>query len=300
MAARLETEADQPAQTVETFADLQADLFANGFSFSGYERDFVAFNLGEGHYLDVSGVSGADSVSDGRGSVFADFDNDGDLDIFLRAMHGTSHHLFRNNVGDEAGSIRVTLRGTTSGLDAFGAEVRLKTSAGILTKVKSGGSGFVSQSDPRLLFGIGDDAAAEWLEVKWPSGLSQRFDGPVAGSSILVAEGVDTPVVMSEPSFSLPEPLGAEARLWRAYGLDPEVAVPDVEVSLLDGEARRLSSLVSEGQTLLLNLWATWCAPCAREMPELERIHRAGGDRVRIFGLNVEPTSAAERLENFL
>ena len=143
MASRTQTEAGQPSQSAQTFGDLQAGLFADGFSFSGYERDLVALNLGSKRYLDISGISGADSVTDGRGSIAADFDNDGDLDIFLRAMHGDAHHLFRNNTDTSAGFVRINLRGTRSGRDAFGTEVRLKTSAGILTKIKSGGSGFV-------------------------------------------------------------------------------------------------------------------------------------------------------------
>jgi thiol-disulfide isomerase/thioredoxin len=300
VASRLEDEEGGPAQTAKTFADLQAALFADGFSFSGYERDLVALNLGRGRYLDISGISGADSVNDGRGSVFADFDNDGDLDIFLRAMHGEAHHLFRNNVGTDAGFVRVTLRGTESGADAYGAEVRLKTSAGIQTKVKAGGSGFVSQSDPRLLFGLGSDNAAEWLDVTWPSGAKQRFAGPAVGSSILIVEGEDAPVNLRESRFSLPDPLSPEARRWHALGLDPDVPVADVAVRLLDGEVRRLSDFVGEGESLLLNLWATWCRPCTREMPELEHLHQRAGRRIRVVGVNVEPQLTDSRIGSFV
>ena len=49
---------------------MRTELFAKGFSFSGYEREMLAVNLGDGHFADVSGVSGIDSVSDGRGAVF--------------------------------------------------------------------------------------------------------------------------------------------------------------------------------------------------------------------------------------
>jgi thiol-disulfide isomerase/thioredoxin len=300
VASRVEDEHGQPAQSAKTFADLQAELFANGFSFSGYERDLVALNLGDGRYLDISGISGADSVNDGRGSVFADFDNDGDLDIFLRAMHGEAHHLFRNNVGSDRGFVRVTLRGTTSGADAFGTVVRLETSAGTLTKIKAGGSGFVSQSDPRLLFGLGEDSTAKQLQVTWPSGLVQSFAGPAVGTSILIVEGEDAPVELREDRFSLPDPLSPEERRWHALGLDPDSPVDDVEVELLGGERRRLSDFVDRGESLVLNLWATWCRPCASEMPELERIHREAGRRLRVVGLNLEPEATEERIAAFV
>ena len=300
MASRVLDEEGQPAQSAKTFAEAQAELFADGFSFSGYERDLVALNLGGGTFLDISGITGADSVNDGRGSVFADFDNDGDQDIFLRAMHGEAHHLFRNNMGADSGFIRVALRGTGSGRDAFGAEVRLGTSSGVLTKIKMGGSGFVSQSDPRLLFGLGSDESAKWLEVTWPSGLKQRFSGPSAGISILIVEGDPSPRVVSEKRWSLPDPLGPEERRWHTLGLDPERPVPDIMVSLLDGSTRRLSELVGEGETLLVNLWATWCSPCAREMPELERLHQTPGSAVHVVGFNVEPDQDVARIRSFV
>ena len=115
-------------------------MFGKGFSFSGYERDPLYLNLGNRKVLDISGCSGIDSVTDGRAGVFADFDNDGDLDVFMTTIQGQSHLLFRNNVGQENHWLRVALDGGASlGRDAFSSVVRLRTSAGILTKTKSGG-----------------------------------------------------------------------------------------------------------------------------------------------------------------
>jgi len=94
-------------------------------------------NLGTRKFLEVSGVSGIDSISDGRAAVFADFDNDGDLDVFLTTIQGQTHLLFRNNVGQAGNYVRVSLEGTSGlGLDAYGAIVRLRTSSGVLTKIK--------------------------------------------------------------------------------------------------------------------------------------------------------------------
>ena len=104
---------------------------------------------GQVKYFEVSGLSGMDSITDGRAGVFADFDNDGDLDVFSTTIQGQSHLLFRNNVGSANNFLRVSLQGTNAGKDAFGAVVRVKTTAGIETKIKAGGSGFVSQNDLR-------------------------------------------------------------------------------------------------------------------------------------------------------
>ena len=131
-------------------------MFGQGFSFSGYERDPLYLNLGTKKFTDISGVSGIDSITDGRAGVFADFDNDGDLDVFSTTIQNQAHLLFRNNVGQDNNFLRIELEGGAGiSRDAFGSVVRVKTSAGILTKIKSGGSGFISQNDPRLLFGFG-------------------------------------------------------------------------------------------------------------------------------------------------
>ena len=165
----------------EAFLGEHLRLLQGHFSFSGYERDLVCLNRGDGTFLDISGVSGADSVTDGRAAVFLDYDDDGDTDIFLRAMHGPARLLFRNDLGHTRRFLRVALEGTRSGRDAFGAVVRVKTAAGTLTRLKSGGAGFLAQHDPRLLFGLGDSDRAEWVEVTWPSGQRQRMKNVPAG-----------------------------------------------------------------------------------------------------------------------
>jgi len=297
VASQITDDEGRPAQTAQTFGDLQAQAFADGLSFSGYERDLVSLNRGDGTYVNISGASGADSVSDGRGTVFADFDNDGDTDIFLRAMHGEAHYLFRNNIGADNSSIRITLEGTKSGRDAWGAEVRVKTAQGIEAKVKSGGSGFVSQSDPRLLFGLGNEDRALSVEVRWPSDLVQTFDGPPAGTSWLLIEGNDRPKVVDESPFNLPEPATAEEKLFARYGLARSEPLADVTVTLLDGEIRKLSELVTQGEPLLLNLWATWCRPCAAEMPELQKLSNEG---LAVIGLSVDQQNTQSAIPAFI
>ncbi|MCH7824305.1 MAG: ASPIC/UnbV domain-containing protein [Acidobacteria bacterium] len=296
-------------------------IFTEGLSFSGFERDYVGLNLGgadavEGsggdpvsiRYLAISGISGADSLSDGRGAAFADFDNDGDTDIFLVALQGSAHHLFRNNIGQDAGFLRIELEGTRSGTDAFGAIVRVKTSAGILTKVKSGGSGFLAQHDPRLLFGLGSDTAAEWVEISWPSGATQRLENVPAGSSIRAIEGsvhaTTTEMLVDERRFSLVDPLPPEDALFAKLTIDRATPMPDLSLETLegaDGEATSLYEITAPGRRTLLNIWATWCIPCRKEMPELEllapRLAAAGIDLV---GLSIDTEQTRQRVVPFL
>ncbi len=280
------------------FVRRQGEMLAAGFSFSGFERDLVALNLGDGRFLDISGVSGADSVGDGRAAVYADLDNDGDADIFLRSMYGRAHLLFRNEVGHEAGFLRITLEGRDSGRDAFGAVVRVHLPGRTLTRMKSGGAGFVSQGDPRLLFGLGSAQAAEGIEVRWPSGRTQRFPGAPAGASLLLVEGEERARPVAERRFSLPAPLSSAGRLWRQLNVAAGDAVPDLPVTDLQGRTLSLASLVPAGRPAVINFWATWCVPCRREMPELEALHAGGG--LTVIGVSLDRPGDRGRIPAFL
>ena len=261
-------------------------IYEEGFSFSGYERDLLAMNLGDGQYLDISGVSGLDSISDGRGSVFADFDNDGDLDIFLTAAQHEAHFLFRNNVGSEAGFLRVDLLGTTAGRDAFGAVVRIKTARGVQTKVKAGGSGFLSHNDSRLLFGLGGEPRAEWVEVVWPGGDTQRVEDVAAGSSISLVQGQAGHSVIAENRFRLVDPLDPQEAMLAGLGIEMGEPFPNLTLRSLSGDTIKFQDQQRPGRRRLVNIWATWCVPCAKEMPELQRLYplleQAGIDLVGI------------------
>ena len=276
-------------------------IFEEGFSFSGFERDKLYLSDRGERFIDLSGLSGLDSVTDGRGAAYGDFDNDGDYDVFLTSLQGQVHHLFKNNVGQHRGFLRVALEGTRSGWDAYGAEVRVKTSQGTLTRIKAGGSGFVSQSDPRLLFGLGEDEVAEWLEVRWPSGLVERFEDVPVGSSVKLVEGQSELVYLQEKRFDLPEPAGRGAEVLHALrvgkgDLFPPVKLIDLEEGETDFHAYR-----QPGRMYLVNLWATWCVPCRQEMPELQKLYpdlQASG--VDLIGISVDTDTGREKIRGFL
>jgi thiol-disulfide isomerase/thioredoxin len=272
----------------------QNSLLGKGFSFSGYERDPVFLSLGKNDkgqvkYFEMSGVSGMDSITDGRAGVFADFDNDGDLDVFSTTIQGQAHLLFRNNVGNANNFLRVALTGTSTGNDAFGTVVRVKTTAGIETKIKAGGSGFVSQNDPRLLFGLGKDKQAEYVEVTWPNGKQQRFENVAANTSIAVTEGNDKFAVSKESSANLPDPLTKEDQLFATLKLKKGLPFPALMVEKLNGTKAPLASLQTKGHKTLINLWATWCIPCLKEMPELDRLSpQLKANKISLIGLSID------------
>ena len=282
-----------------------SQIFQQGFSFSGFERDYLGLNVRGEKYVNISGVSGVDSLSDGRGAVFADFDNDGDTDIFLTTLQREAHYLFRNNVGQKNNFIRVALEGTKSGRDAFGAVVRVKTSAGILTKVKSGGSGFLSQSDPRLVFGLGKDETAEWVTVTWPGsgpgGKTQTLTQVAAGSSLTLTEGEDALWMMvKEKRFQLVDPLTGEEMLYAKLRFRKGEAFPDLKLETLDQKSLKLKDLVRPGRRAFVNLWATYCIPCREEMPELEHLRpQFEAAKIDLVGISID-LETRDRIPQFL
>lgn len=278
-------------------SDQNSLMFGAGFSFSGYERDPLYLNLGNKKFTDISGVSGIDSITDGRAGVFADFDNDGDLDVFSTTIQNQAHLLFRNNVGQDNRFLRVGLIGDKTGRDAFGAVVRVKTSAGILTKIKAGGSGFISQHDPRLLFGLGKDQRAEWIEVTWANGKVERFDAnAAAGATLLLKEGAGKAENLQLGKANLPDPL-TKAEIF-ARGLKIQIGKPLPDFALKNASGAAAGSLkrrFKPGRRTLINVWATWCVPCAKEMPELERMRATlAANKIDLLGLNVDIEATAD------
>lgn len=277
------------------------EIFREGMSFSGYERDCLYLNVGQGKFREISGVSGIDSITDGRGSLFADFDNDGDLDVVVTTIQKNSRLLFRNNVGQNNGFLRVTLQGTSSGREALGATVRLKTPLGIQTKVRTAGSGFISSNDPRLLFGFGPESSIEWLEVAWPSGRTQRFTGIRPGQSLKIVEESESPERIVEKRLSLVDPESWDARAWRSLAIKKGEVMPSVQVTDVSSEtAGTLTAKLKPGRRTLVNFWATWCVPCRDEMKELQsllpRLQAAGVD---LIGVSLDFGQTA-RVRDFL
>jgi thiol-disulfide isomerase/thioredoxin len=267
-------------------------MFGQGFSFSGYERDPLYLNTGKKKFIDISGVSGIDSITDGRAGVFADFDNDGDLDVFSTTIQNQAHLLFRNNVGQDSNFLRVELEGDgkTVSRDAFGAVVRVKTSAGTLTKIKSGGSGFISQHDPRLLFGLGEDTKVESIEVTWPNGTLEKFDADAtAGSTVLLKQISGKAQAVSLGKSKLPDPLTKAAIFARGLKIKIGQPLPDFGVKTLSGGKSSVRKQFRTGRKTLINIWATWCVPCATEMPELQKMQSTLASRgIDLIGINVD------------
>ena len=143
-----------------------------------------------GSFADVSSQLGPAMLAPqvGRAAAFADFDNDGDIDILVTS-NGGAPRLLRNDGGNRKHWIQLRLIGVRSNRDGIGARVKL-TAAG-LTQVDEakGGMSYQAAHDPRLHFGLDSAARIDSIEIRWPSGQVDRLQDVAADQLVTVKEG---------------------------------------------------------------------------------------------------------------
>jgi hypothetical protein len=84
--------------------------------------------------------------------------------------------------------------GSKSNRDGIGAKITVKAGARTLVDEVRSGSSYVSQSDLRVHFGLGSATKIEWVQVRWPSGLVERFEDLPVDAIHTLKEGSGTPV----------------------------------------------------------------------------------------------------------
>jgi hypothetical protein len=150
-------------------------------------------NKGNKKFEDVSAKLGRalEKPVVGRGAAYADFDNDGDLDLLISTNNGPAR-LLRNDNANQNDKLRIKLLGTRSNRDAIGAKLTLKTSEGLrqFAIVKSGSS-YLSQSELPVTFGLGkpQDNKVATLVILWPSGQRESFPNLEPNQLLTIKEG---------------------------------------------------------------------------------------------------------------
>jgi hypothetical protein len=123
----------------------------------------------------------------GRGSAAGDYDNDGDLDLLVLNL-ADRPRLLRNDGGNQGNWLMLNLVGTTSNRDGIGATVRLTAGGRTQLRMRVSSSGYLSQGDHRLHFGLGEAEEVDTIEVRWPSGRVQLLEGVTPNRLITVTE----------------------------------------------------------------------------------------------------------------
>ncbi len=157
------------------------DVFtAHGDAHHEYVQEAtLARNKGDGTFEDVSTRSGKyfQEKYVGRGVAWADFDNDGDVDLLVVNLNDYAK-LLRNDGGNRRNwlSVEALLKFPTGTRLAIGARVTVVT--GSLRQIDDVNPvrGYLSQGDPRLNFGLGNANYADSVEIRWPDGAVEKFE----------------------------------------------------------------------------------------------------------------------------
>jgi hypothetical protein len=124
----------------------------------------------------------------GRGAAFGDLDNDGDVDVVLSNV-GQKAVVLRNDGGNRNNWLAIQTVGTTSNRDGIGCLVKVVSASGLSQSFTVNTAvGYLSASDKRLLVGLGSDATAKLVEIRWPSGIVQRFENVAARQTLTAKE----------------------------------------------------------------------------------------------------------------
>jgi hypothetical protein len=167
------------------------DVFvANGNAHHEYtEEDVLMRNDGTGHFVDVAKHAGPYFREKyvGRGVTYADYDNDGDLDILVININDQAR-LLRNDGGNRRSWLLVDARMPGSRSPALGARVTVRCGARVQIRDLIPVSGFLSQADSRAHFGLGDAQEADAVEVRWPDGQTTQRRSVKANQILVVTK----------------------------------------------------------------------------------------------------------------
>jgi hypothetical protein len=145
--------------------------------------------IGDGKFVDVSPDAGPvlSTRTTARGACFADYENNGKVDAFVVNL-GSKGTLLRNVSTNTGHWIAINLKGTKSNRDGIGAKVEVFAAGKRQTAERVAGSGYLSQNDERLHFGLGAAATVDKLIVHWPSGREQTLENLTVDRVLTVEE----------------------------------------------------------------------------------------------------------------
>jgi enediyne biosynthesis protein E4 len=158
------------------------------------EPRILYHNNGDGKFTDISASAGPGITKaiSSRGLAVGDLWNDGRMSAVVSNMNAPPS-LLVNQVRTANHWLALRTIGTKSNRDGIGARTRVRAGGRTLVDEVRSGSSFDSNNDMRMHFGLGAAAKIDWVEVRWPSGLLERFDNVGVDGVRTVKEGTGAP-----------------------------------------------------------------------------------------------------------
>ncbi len=212
------------------------------------QRKLLWVNQGNGI---LHGVENLESLRDNlsaRSAVFADFDNDGDMDIYV--THNNDLGQLLMNETKPQHWLGIQLEGSISNRDAIGAKVWLGTSNKRQFQTVRRGEGYLSNNDPRIHFGLGEAAHVKQISVQWPDGTQTNYPNVPVDHYITILQDqpqirmVQTTSSFHEAQTSLKLQLGsekaenrAEYLRWLVENNDMDEQLRELKIAVHDPDA---------------------------------------------------------------
>ncbi len=193
-----------------TFVDVDNDgwpdlLLVNGHVYPEVDSQHLGSNFkepkilyrnnGNGTFTDISANAGPGitAVSSARGLAVGDLWNGGRMSAVISNMNAPPM-LLVNDVRNGNHWIAFRAVGSKSNRDGIGAKITMRVGARTFVDEVRSGSSYVSNNDMRVHFGLGSASKIEWVQVRWPSGLVERFENLPVDAIHTLKEGSGAPV----------------------------------------------------------------------------------------------------------
>ncbi len=163
---------------------------------SDYQEPRILYhNDGTGKFVDISDQAGPGITVPhaSRGAAVGDLWNDGRISAVVSNMNAPPS-LLVNQVHSPNHWIAIRAVGTKSNRDGIGARITLKAGARTWVDEVRSGASYASNGDVRVHFGLGAAAKVDWVQIRWPSGLMEQFEGLAPDAIHTLKEATGAPV----------------------------------------------------------------------------------------------------------
>jgi len=161
------------------------------------QKNLLFRNMTDGTFRKISDQTGLALEKVSRAAAFGDYDNDGDIDILITNWNQTPD-LLRNDIGNQKNWVQIKAVGTESNRSAIGGRVKVVAGNLIQYQEINSGNSYLSFSDLRLHFGLGDAERVDVLEIRWPSGQIDKSSDLEVNQRYIATEGLGVQVYLDK------------------------------------------------------------------------------------------------------